>query len=244
MKIFLAIYHTIKFWTLIVFLSIVLGIATIVAGIIDRSGNRAHQIARLWCRLNCTLNGIKVEIEGLDNIHSDRAQIFVANHQSYFDIFAISGYLPVQLRWLAKSSLFRIPFVGWSMRAAGYIAVDRSNRKKAYQSFLKTTEKITSGYSVVIFPEGTRSQDGTIGPFKKGSHLLALRAKTPMVPITIIGSGAIIKKRSVVIRPGPVRIIISPAVGTESLTNLNGEEALKKIRNTICSVYENNLKTR
>ena len=162
------------------------------------------------------IGAIEVEMVGMENILRDRAQIFVANHQSFFDIFALSGYVPVQIRWVAKASLFKIPFVGWSMKAAGYISVDRSNRKKAYQSFLATIEKVKQGYSVVIFPEGTRSEDGTIGPFKKGSHLLAVRAKAPMVPLTLIGTGNIIKKNSLVIKPGPIRIIVSPPVYTDS----------------------------
>lgn len=170
----------------------------------------------------------------------DRAQIFVANHQSFFDIFALSGYVPVQIRWVAKASLFRIPFVGWSMKAAGYISVDRSNKKKAYQSFVATVEKIKQGYSVVVFPEGTRSEDGTIGPFKKGSHLLAVRAKAPMVPLTLIGTGNIIKKNSLVIKPGPIRIIVSPPVYTDSSDAKEGENMLAGIRETICKTYAEN----
>lgn len=144
------------------------------------------------------------------------------------------------MRWVAKASLFKIPFVGWSMKAAGYISVDRSNKKKAYQSFVATVEKIKHGCSVVIFPEGTRSEDGTIGPFKKGSHLLAIRAKAPMVPVTIIGTGNIIKKSRLTIKPGPVRIIISPPVLTDSATSKDkdGERILDDIRQTICKTYD------
>lgn len=209
----------------------------------DRSGNTSHRISSLWARSLCKLNGIHVEIKGLENISKDRAQIFVANHQSFFDIFALSGYLPVQIRWVAKASLFKIPFVGWSMKAAGYISVDRSNKKKAYQSFVATVEKIKQGNSVVIFPEGTRSEDGTIGPFKKGGHLLAIRAKAPMVPLTLIGTGNIIKKGSLIIKPGPVKIIVSPPTLTDTETSKdgNGERILNDIRQTICKTYEENL---
>ena len=235
-------FNTAKFWIVITLLSIFLGICCLLAVCVDRSGNTSHRISSLWARWLCKLNGIQVEITGLENILKDRAQIFVANHQGFFDIFALSGYLPVQIRWVAKASLFRIPFVGWSMKAAGYISVDRSNTKKAYQSFVATVEKIKQGYSVVIFPEGTRSQDGTIGPFKKGGHLLAVRAKAPMVPLTLIGTGNIIKKKSLIIKPGPVRIIISPPVFTDTSTsrNKNGERILEGIRQTICNTYDEN----
>ena len=242
LQIFITSFNTIKFWVVITVLSIVLGICCLLCALWDRSGNTSHLISSLWARLLCQLSGIQVEISGLENILQDRAQVFVANHQGFFDIFALSGYLPVQIRWVAKASLFKIPFVGWSMKAAGYISVDRSNKKKAYQSFVATVEKIKQGYSVVIFPEGTRSEDGTVGPFKKGGHLLAVRAKAPMVPLTLIGTGNIIKKRSLVIKPGPVRIIISPPVFSDAATakDKNGERLLEDIRQTICKTYAEN----
>jgi 1-acyl-sn-glycerol-3-phosphate acyltransferase len=207
---------------------------------VDSSGNLAHRISSLWARSICRFNGIQVKITGLENISVDHAQIFVANHQSFFDIFALSGYLPVQIRWVAKAGLFKIPFVGWAMKAAGYISVDRSNKRKAYQSFVATVEKIKQGCSVVIFPEGTRSEDGTIGPFKKGSNLLAVRAKAPMVPVTIKGTGTIIKKNSLIINPGPVRIIISPPVLPDAAISEDGkaEDILDDIRQTICKNYD------
>jgi 1-acyl-sn-glycerol-3-phosphate acyltransferase len=173
----------------------------------------------------------------LENILSDRPQIFVSNHQGYFDIFALSGYLPVQIRWIAKSSLFKIPFLGWAMMAAGYIPVERDNRKKAYEAFNKTLEKIKEGCSIIIFPEGTRSEDGEIGPFKKGSNLIASRTKSPMVPVTIIGSGDIIKKGSARINPGSIRVIISPPV-EPSTDKKRNEEVLQSIRETIVGTHQ------
>lgn len=230
-----SIYHTARFWILISFLSIILGILAIVAGLIDKSGNRAHKVSSLWCRLLCELNGVKVEIDGIENILTDRPQIFVSNHQGYFDIFALSGYLPVQIRWVAKSSLFKIPFLGGAMKASGYIPVERDDRKKAYEAFNKTLEKIKCGSSVIIFPEGTRSEDGEIGPFKKGSNLIASRSKSPMVPVTIIGSRDIIKKGSASIIPGPIQVVISPPVDP-SPDKKENEELLQSIRETIITV--------
>ena len=232
------IFHTTRFWGLIVVLSFLLGIMSVVAGRFDSSGRVSHRVASLWARLLCRWSGVRVDIQGLEHILKDRPQIFVANHQSYFDIFALAGYLPVQIRWVAKASLFRIPFLGWSMRAAGYIPVERENRKQAYQSFLATIEKLNAGCSVVIFPEGTRSEDGTLGPFKKGGPLLAARSKAPMLPVTIIGSGRIIKKKGVLIRPGPIRIIISAPVFVHENDPQHGDRILETIRETIRTNYE------
>lgn len=231
-------YYTCRFWAIITLLSTVLGIIALLVRVVDSSGNKSHQVARLWSRLLCFFNGIKVEVRGLEYAKPDEAQIFVANHQSFFDIFTLSGYLPIQIRWMAKASLFRIPFVGWAMRAAGYISVERENKKQAYQSFLSTVEKLKTGYSVVIFPEGTRSVDGNIGPFKKGSHLLAIRSGAPMVPVAIVGTGNIIKKGSGRISPGPVRIILMPPVHADK--SKSEVATMDEIRTAICKTFDEN----
>ena len=231
-----SIYHTTRFWILISFLSVFLGLLATAVGLFDKSGNNSHKISSLWCRLLCKLNGVKLEIVGQENILTDKPQIFVSNHQGYFDIFALSGYLPVQIRWVAKSSLFKIPFVGWAMSASGYIPVERDDRKKSYEAFNKTIEKIKAGSSIIIFPEGTRSEDGQIGPFKKGSNLIASRSKSPMVPVTLIGSGDIIKKGSAVVTPGLVKVIISPPVEPNNNKKEN-EEILESIRRTIMDLH-------
>jgi len=235
---FLFFYHTVRFWIVIIILSIILGTLATTLRIFDKSGNLSHKIAALWSKLICQLNGIKVEITGIENILSDRPQIFIANHQSYYDVFALSGYLGVQLRWVSKAVLFRIPFMGWAMSAAGYISVERNNRRQSYQAFLSTLEAIKAGSSVVVFPEGTRSEKGTIGIFKKGSQLLAQRAKVPIVPITIIGTRDIIRKGSMLIRPKAVRIIISPCITLEEDDAKKGDEILQEIRNIICANFK------
>ena len=238
MNFFLFFYHTVRFWIVIIILSIILGTLATTLRIFDKSGNLSHKIAALWSKLICQLNGIKVEITGIENILSDRPQIFIANHQSYYDVFALSGYLGVQLRWVSKAVLFRIPFMGWAMSAAGYISVERNNRRQSYQAFLSTLEAIKAGSSVVVFPEGTRSEKGTIGIFKKGSQLLAQRAKVPIVPITIIGTRDIIRKGSMLIRPKAVRIIISPCINLEEDDAKKGDEILQEIRNIICANFK------
>ena len=223
-------------------LSIVLGSLSVILRVFDTSGNQSHRVASLWSRLICQWNGIRVEITGAENILTNQPQIFIANHQGYYDIFALAGYLDVQLRWVSKAILFRIPFMGWAMSAARYISVKRNDRKQSYQAFLKTLEAINKGSSIVLFPEGTRSKDGSIGDFKKGSQLLAQRANVPMVPITIIGTRSIIRKGSIIIHPGPIQIIISPHVTLDAKNAKKGDEILQIIRNTICENFKGNLK--
>ena len=233
-----AAYHTIKFWIIIILLSIVLGTLAVLARLFDSSNNLSHRISSLWGRLMCTLNGIQVDVEGLEHVRRDRAQVFVANHQGFFDIFALSGFLPVQIRWVAKSSLFKIPFVGWAIAASGYIPVVRGDRKKSYQAFVATIEKLKAGNSIVIFPEGTRSEDGTIGPFKKGGLLLSVRSGAPLVPVTLLGTGNIIKKGSGIIRPGRIQIVISPPIPSQAVAEEKEEHVLRTLRDIICKNYE------
>ena len=233
-----AAYHTIKFWIIFILLSVCLGTLAVLARLFDSSNNLSHNVSRLWGRGLCVLNGIDVNIEGLEHIRPEQPQIFIANHQGFFDIFALNGFLPVQLRWVAKSSLFHIPFVGWAMRAAGSIPVDRGNRKKSYRAFLKTIEKLKAGNSVVIFPEGTRSADGTIGTFKKGGPLLSVRSGAPLVPVTLVGTGSIIKKGSGIIRPGRIQIVISPPLSSQTVMEDKEENVLRNLRDIICRNYE------
>ena len=221
-------------------LSIALGSLSVILRIFDTSGNQSHRVASLWSRLICQWNGIRVKITGTENILTNQPQIFIANHQGYYDIFALAGYLDVQLRWVSKAILFRIPFMGWAMSAARYISVERNDRKKSYQAFLKTLEAINMGSSIVVFPEGTRSKDGSIGDFKKGSQLLAQRAAVPMVPITIIGTRSIIRKGSIIIHPGPIQITISPHVTLDAKNAKKGDKTLQIIRNTICENFKDN----
>ncbi len=239
MEMIKAAYHTTKFWAIIILLSIVLGTLAVLARLFDSSNNLSHKVSSLWGRWLCTLNGIEVNIGGMEHLRTDRPQIFIANHQGFFDIFALNGFLPVQIRWVAKSGLFHIPFVGWAMRAAGSIPVARSNRKKAYQAFLATIEKLKAGNSIVIFPEGTRSKDGTIGPFKKGGPLLSVRSGAPLVPVTILGTRNIIRKGSGIIQPGRIQIIISPPIASQTVMDDKEENVLRNLRDIICKNYEN-----
>jgi 1-acyl-sn-glycerol-3-phosphate acyltransferase len=124
------------------------------------------------------------------------------------------------------------------MAASGYIPVERENRKKSYQAFLATIEQLKAGNSIVIFPEGTRSEDGTIGPFKKGGPLLSVRSGAPLVPVTLLGTGSIIKKGSGTIKPGRIEIIISPPISSQAVKDEREENVLRTLRNTICKNYE------
>lgn len=143
--------------------------------------------ARLWGRLGVTMAGIKISVSGSELI-PDGPIIVMSNHASNFDILVMQGYFPRPLSWIAKKELFSIPVFGWSMRRGGYIALDRGDGRKALKSMDEAAQKIKSGTSVIIFPEGTRTRDGQLLPFKRGGFLVAIKAGVPVVPVSIVGS--------------------------------------------------------
>jgi 1-acyl-sn-glycerol-3-phosphate acyltransferase len=186
--------------------------------------NPVHTVACFWARLCLAVAGVRVVVEGEEHIPRDRPFICMANHSSAFDILALFAGLPVQFRWLAKEELFRIPLFGLAMRRSGYIPVDRSDRKKSMRSMAEAAGRISSGVSVVIFPEGTRSEDGRLLPFKKGGFLLALQAQVPILPVALVGSHAITVKGGRRINPGIIRLRIAPPLETLGKTYEAREE--------------------
>ena len=218
--------------------TIVMGALAIIAAFFDAEGHRAHQVARVWARLILIVSRIKVTVEGLSNIDPDKSYIYMSNHQSNFDIPVMLAYLPVQFKWLAKAELFKIPIFGRGMRGAGYISIDRSNRKAAVQSLKEAARKIQNGASVLIFPEGTRSLDGKIRPFKKGGFVLAVESGVPVVPMAIQGTFPIMPKNRMLIKPGPVVLEIKEPIDATGFTRKTKGVLLEKVRDTICETFE------
>ncbi|MFC1857062.1 lysophospholipid acyltransferase family protein [Thermodesulfobacteriota bacterium] len=218
--------------------TIVMATLAIITAYFDTEGNRVHQVARVWARLILIVSRIKVTVEGLSNIDPDKSYIYMSNHQSNFDIPVMLAYLPVQFKWLAKVELFKIPIFGRGMRGAGYISIDRSNRKSAVQSLREAAIKIQNGTSVLIFPEGTRSLDGKIRPFKKGGFVLAVESGVPVVPMAIQGSFPIMPKNRILINPGPVVLEIKEPIDTTGFTRKTRDVLLEKVRDTICETFE------
>ena len=186
---------------------------------------RLHASARQWARGCLWLGGVRLTVVGLEHLPPQGPVVYMANHQGNFDIPALFAGLPIQFRWLAKAELFRIPLFGLTMRTAGYIPVERKDRRLAIQSMNLAAERVAAGASIMIFPEGTRSPDGALLPFKKGGFILALQARAPIVAIAIDGSAALMLKSSWMIRSGEIRLRIYPALPTAGL-GLKDRDAL------------------
>lgn len=167
--------------------TIVLSTVAIVVSLFDENGKGVHCVGRFWAGLHLKVSGVKVVMEGLEHLASP-PYVFMCNHQSALDIYSLLASLPLSFKWIAKRQLFKIPFIGWAMGRAGYISIDREKPREALKAIEEAAGKIRGGMNIIIFPEGTRSFDGTLLPFKKGGFTLALRAMVPIVPIGIYGT--------------------------------------------------------
>ena len=225
--------RTVFVWSCIGFATIVLGFLAFMTYPFDRKGRVVHRYARLWGRIALWAGGVKVKIEGLDQIKEAGPYIFMSNHQGSYDIFSLLGYLPFQFVWLAKKELFSIPFFGWTMAAARYIRVNREGTRETVQAMNEAAEKIRHGISVVIFPEGSRSPNGSIQPFKKGGFTLAIKAKVSIVPIAVHGSRDIMPKERLTATPGEIRIRIGHPIPTEPCSMKDRTSLMEKVRKTI-----------
>jgi 1-acyl-sn-glycerol-3-phosphate acyltransferase len=223
----------------VVFATLVCGIVVIVLSFFLRSGNFMHKIARFWGKSILVVSRIKVTVKGMSNIDPSSPYIYMPNHQSNFDIPVLLGHLTVQFRWLAKMELFKIPIFGRAMRNVGYISIDRSNRQSAFESLKVAAEKIKSGVSVLIFPEGTRSRDGKIRPFKKGGFVMAIDSGVPLVPVVITGTRAINPRGRFRVYPGHVSMVIHKPIATSTYTRETKEALMEKVRRVICDNFEN-----
>ena len=205
-------FYSVKL-VIVIAATVVLSLLTILGGPFDANGKRVYRISQLWTWIIVKFSGIRLTVEGLDRLDPKRQYLFVVNHQSNFDIPVLVQSLPqFQLRWLAKKELLWIPFFGWAMWAAKHITVDRADSLDALKSLKLAKQRIAAGISVVVFPEGTRSTDGKLLPFKRGGFLLALKTKTPIVPVTINGTGKLLARGEWRVQPGAINVTISAPI--------------------------------
>lgn len=192
-------------------LTLIFSVSSFISTLFDASGRIHASHARLWARLMLALNRVNVTVSGSELL-PEGSVIFMSNHQSNFDILALLAAMPRRFYWIAKKELFEIPLFGHSMRRGGYIPLDRSDGRKALQSLDEAAATIRQGKSVVLFPEGTRTTDGKLLPFKRGGFVLARKADVPVIPVTINGSGRINPANQFRLYSGDISITIHPPV--------------------------------
>ena len=192
-----------------------------------------HNYARIWARFGLWLTGMRLEVSGEEFLSAGKPAIYMANHLSNFDILALFAGLPGQFRWLAKEELFHIPLFGLAMRRSGYIPVNRGNHREAMKSMTAAAQRIAAGTSVVVFPEGTRSDDGNLLPFKKGGFMLALHSQVPIVPVAIRGSSRLLPKGTHVLHGGKIQVEILPAIPTAGLRGADRDRLMEQVQEVL-----------
>jgi len=205
--------------------TVVCSVLAALALVIDVRGRLFMRLARAgWAPLVLRLAGVRVVRRCANGIDWMRPYVVVANHESQLDIPLLFAALPMPIRFLAKRSLFFIPVFGWSMWGARFIPVDRSSSRKARRSIDRAAEKIRKGPSLVVFPEGTRTPDGQLLPFKSGAFVMAVKAGVPVLPVAICGSYEIVPKQRISVKPGTVDIIIGAPISSDETCGCDKEK--------------------
>jgi 1-acyl-sn-glycerol-3-phosphate acyltransferase len=178
-----------------------------------------RRLARFFIKIIANSMQLKVETHGIENIPKDKACIFMANHSSLIDILVMIIGTPYHFNFIAKKELLWVPFIGLDMVMGGDFLIDRSNPRKAKKCLIKVEKRLKKGWNMLIFPEGTRSLDGDLLPFKRGAFKLAFDSDAVVIPCYINGSNNIVQKKSLNASPGTVNIFFDKPIETKSLTN-------------------------
>jgi 1-acyl-sn-glycerol-3-phosphate acyltransferase len=194
----------------------------------------------VWSRFNAFITPMFVSVRGRENVVEGTSYIVVPNHQSLYDIFLIYGWLGLDIKWIMKKELAKIPGIGFGSKKVGHIFLDRSNQRAAVASLNEAKRKLVNGTCVVIFPEGTRSKDGKLLPFKRGAFKLAMDLGLPILPVTINGTKNIMPASSATnLFPGKARMTIHAPINISAYTENDISDLMQKVKSTIESSLEN-----
>ena len=223
----------IRYLVVLFVLTVYYGLKVIVAGVLrmpNRPGGLYDEAGRRWARGLLWGAGVTVRTAGFEHIPRNRPVVYVANHQSFFDILALAATVPGQMRFVAKREMAKIPILGAAMKAAGQIFIDRQNRARAFEAYEEAAQAVSAGLNAVVFAEGTRSRTGELQPFKKGPFVFAIASAVPIVPVYCAGTFDILRKGSIWVRPHPITLYFGASIPTAGLTYEDREALLERTR--------------
>ena len=212
--------------------TLALGLPSIAVGLVDHGGRFARRAAGAWGRILLAIWGVRVVVSGRENV-PDGPAVYAANHGSALDIPILFGHLPVDFRIIHKRSLYYIPVLGAYLWLGGHIGIDRDSAFGARRSLERAAERIRHGTSVAVFAEGTRSEDGSVRAFKRGSFFLASSAGVPVVPVSLAGVKRVVPRGILRLQPGTVRLTIHPAVPTAGPDARDAAALAREVRDVV-----------
>ena len=219
-QVFHFLYQWLIFMPIFVVLTLLCAITVIITTPIFGSRFWGYYPPKWWSRLTCWLALCRIKVSGRENLAPKQSYVFIANHQGAFDIFLVYGFLNQNIKWVQKESLRHIPFVGYASEKAGHVFVDNSSVTARIATIKKAKEKLKDGSSMVIFPEGARTETGKMARFKRGAYQIAIDMKLPIVPMTINGAYDVLKIGSINLKIGrKMELIIHKPISTENLTD-------------------------
>jgi 1-acyl-sn-glycerol-3-phosphate acyltransferase len=213
--------------------TLLLGTIIIIMSVLGQPDLASRVFGTLWARLNMAVTLVGIDVMGRDNVQSGQSYVIVANHQSLLDIYLLYGCTRMDIKWVMKKELRAVPVLGLACEMMGHIIIDRSDTEAALASIASAKQRISNGMSVVFFPEGTRSRDGTLGKFKKGAFRLAQDLDIPVLPITINGTNKILPSDTLHWRPGKATMQIHEPIFTAGQTAVETNELVAATRNAI-----------
>lgn len=238
-KFYYILYQPYKWFFLIPFICVNTLLFAIIAVLLSIIINPkiGSVVGVIWAKVNSFFTPMIVNVTGKEHIKKNTSYIIVTNHQSYYDIFLIYGWIGIDIKWVMKKELRRVPALGVACEKIGHIFLDRSNKKNALETLNKAKSKLINGTSIVIFPEGTRSKTAELGPFKRGAFKLAYDLNLPILPITLIGTGEILPTDTLNIFPGKVEMIIHKPIDI----NKYKEEQIKLLMDDVKKIIAGSL---
>ena len=230
MKYVYYVYQYLIAWPTLLVLTIFTALFTIIF-VPFRNAEFVHKEQQFWSRSFFWLMFLPVTIDGKEHIKKGQSYVFVANHQSMFDVWLIYGWLPVVFKWLMKAELRKVPFVGTACKAAGHIFVERRNAKAAMESLKNVEKQLSNGVCTVIFPEGTRSLNGEVGKFKRGAFQIAWDLGLPVIPLSLDGCYEVLPKGDPFVHRHAVSMRIGEPIDLKQYADAN--EAIEAVRNAV-----------